>query len=309
MRPSRRVTIIAATLLVVSMVASVLLLRELDKIRTNATLQEVLYISSPTTIKRLSLGYSSLMADIYWTRAVQYFGGKLHAGDRHYELLGPLLKITTGLDPKLLVAYEYGSNFLGAPPPLGAGDPHQAIKLIEFGIKNNPDQWRLYYDLGFVYYLELKDYKAAERAFEAGSHTPNAHPFMKLMAGNMAQHAGEYGMARLLWTATYQSATENLIKANAQAHLRAITTDEDVLALNQIVARYQHDTGHLPRGFSELIAAGLLRGVPQDPLGHPYKLLPDGSIEVADPDSLPFIQHGLPSGYVPPPAVKLLPAD
>lgn len=309
MRPSRRVTVVAATLMVLSMMACVLLLQQVDKVRTNATLKDVLYISSPKTIKRLSLGYSSLMADIYWTRAVQYFGGKLHAGDRHYELLGPLLEITTGLDPKLLVAYEYGSNFLGSPPPLGAGDPQQAIKLIEFGIKNNPDQWHLYYDLGFVYYLELKDYKAAEKAFEAGSHTPNAHPFMKLMAGNMAQHAGEYEMARMLWTATYQSAYEKLIRANAAAHLRAITVDEDVLALNQIVARYQNERGHLPQSFADLISAGLLRGVPQDPLGHPYKLMADGSIEVADPDSLPFIQNGLPPGYVPPEAVKLLPVD
>lgn len=309
MRPSRKVTAVASVLLVLSMLSCVLLLRQVDRVRTGATLQEVLYISSPKAIKRMSLGYSSLVADIYWTRAVQYFGGKLHVGARRYDLLGPLLEITTALDPKLLVAYEYGSNFLGAPPPLGAGMPQEAIKLIQFGIQNNPDRWHLYYDLGFVYYLELKDYKAAEQAFEAGSHTPNAHPFMKLMAGNMAQHAGEYEMARLLWTATYQSAAEKMIRANALAHLRAITTDEDVLALGEIVARYGRATGHLPGSFADLIHAGLLPRIPQDPLGHPYKLMQDGTIEVAEPDQLPFIQHGLPPGYVPPAAVHLLPAD
>ena len=30
---------------------------------------------SPKAVKRLSLGYDGLLADIYWTRAVQYFGG------------------------------------------------------------------------------------------------------------------------------------------------------------------------------------------------------------------------------------------
>jgi tetratricopeptide (TPR) repeat protein len=303
------VTAVVSVLLAASMASCVLLLQQVDRVRTGATLQEVLYISSPKAVKRLSLGYTSLIADIYWTRAVQYFGGKVHAGDRHYELLGPLLEITTALDPKLLVAYEYGSNFLGASPPLGAGLPDQAIKLIQVGIQNNPDRWHLYYDLGFVYYLELRDYKAAEKAFEAGSHLPNAHPFMKVMAGNMAQHAGEYEMARLLWTATYESAAEQLIRANAVAHLRAIQVDEDVIALGEIVAHYGNETGRLPRSFSDLISAGLLRAVPADPLGHAYKLMPDGRIEVADPDDLPFIQKGLPPGYVPPQAQKLLPSE
>jgi tetratricopeptide (TPR) repeat protein len=309
MKPSRRVTAVAAALLIVSAAASVLLLRQVDRVRTGATLQEVLYISSPKAIKRLSLGYTGLVADIYWTRAVQYFGGKVHTGARHYELLGPLLEITTTLDPQLLVAYEYGSNFLGAPPPLGAGMPQQAIKLIQFGIQNNPDKWHLYYDLGFVYYLELKDYPAAAKAFEEGSKTPNAHPFMKLMAGNMAQHAGEYGMARMLWTATYESAAEKVIKANALAHLRAITVDQDVIALGDIVGLYAAKTGQLPQNFPAMIAAGYLRSVPLDPLGRPYKLMSDGRIEVTDPDHLPFIQKGLPPGYVPPEVVKLPPVD
>ena len=58
-----------------------------------------------------------------WTRAVQYFGNKHHDGARRYDLLAPLLEITTGLDPHLLVAYEYGTNFLAPKPPGGGGMP------------------------------------------------------------------------------------------------------------------------------------------------------------------------------------------
>ena len=50
-----------------------------------ATLDEVLYLPSGKTVKRLSLGYSSLMADIYWTRAVQYFGAAAHSDSGHYD--------------------------------------------------------------------------------------------------------------------------------------------------------------------------------------------------------------------------------
>src|SRR5580658_1480469 len=139
MRPSRQTTLVAGTLLALCMLTSVLLLRQVDRLRSGATLQEVLYISSPKALKRLSLGYDGLMADIYWTRAVQYFGSKHFAGSQHYDLLAPLLEITTTLDPHLIVAYEFGANFLAPKPPNGAGQPERAIELSEFGIRNNPD--------------------------------------------------------------------------------------------------------------------------------------------------------------------------
>ena len=35
---------------------------------------------------------------------------------------------------------------------------------MEYGIQHNPDNWHLYYDLGFVYYTELKDYKVPRKS-------------------------------------------------------------------------------------------------------------------------------------------------
>src|ERR1051325_10479744 len=119
MKPSPQVTMFAAAALIVCMASSILLLRQVDQTRGKSTLQETLYISSPKVLKRLSLGYDGLLADIYWTRAVQYFGGH-HASDGEYQLLAPLLTITTTLDPKMLPAYEFGSNFLSPKPPDGA---------------------------------------------------------------------------------------------------------------------------------------------------------------------------------------------
>ena len=95
MSRSRQVTVVFSVLLAVCLTCSIALLRRLDQLRTGATLEDVLYISSPKALKRLSLGYDGLLADIYWTRAVQYFGSKHHEGAQHYDLLAPLLEITT----------------------------------------------------------------------------------------------------------------------------------------------------------------------------------------------------------------------
>jgi tetratricopeptide (TPR) repeat protein len=306
---SRRVTEVAALLLLFSMAASVVLVRRVDQLRAGATLQEVLYVSSPKLLKRLSLGYDGLLADVYWTRAVQYYGGMHHDGGGDYALLAPLLNLTTQLDPHLIPAYEFGGTFLSAKPPAGAGTPKRAVELVEYGIRNNPDNWHLYYDLGFIYYMDMKDYRGAADAFQRGSQTPNAHPFLRILAAQMAEHGGDPQTARMLWSATYQTTHDDHVKANAAAHLRALQVDQDVTDLEKVVEVYHQRTGRLPASFLDMAAAGLLRGVPEDPLGKPYRLTPNGKVEVTDPDDLPFVQNGLPADYVDPVVPKILPAN
>jgi tetratricopeptide (TPR) repeat protein len=299
MKYRRKVTMVASACLLLCLAASSLVLYHIDRLRPQAALDEVMFLSSPKVIERASLGYDGLMACIYWTRAVQYFGSRHHADTRSYNLLAPLLEITAHLDPHLLVAYEFGTSFLAPKPPNGAGQPERAIELMEYGIQNNPDNWRLYYNLGFVYYMELKDYKKASEIFQRGSRVPNTHPFLKVMAAQMAQHAGEYQTARMLWSATYETTQDEHIKKNALEHLRALRVDEDVQRLQEAVTRFGERTGRLPASLSELLAAEGIAGIPADPDGHPYKMTPEGRIEVRVPDDFPFATKGLPRGYKP----------
>jgi tetratricopeptide (TPR) repeat protein len=296
MSGSRKVTVTASVVLLFSLASSVFLLRRLDQMRTTATLEEVLYLNSPKWVKRLSLGYTGLLADIYWTRAVQYFGSHHVAKAKDYNLLYPLLEITTALDPKLVVAYQFGATFLGPKPPEGAGQPDNAVALIEYGIRSNPDNWKLYYELGFLYYMEKKDYAKAAEAFERGAQVPNAHPFLRVLAAQMAEHADEFDTARMLWYTTYQSTNEAQIRQNAADHLQALRVDEDVTHLEEVVAGYRQQTGTLPASMSDLERAGFIRGTPMDPTGRPYELMSDGRIEVQDPARILFITKGLPPG-------------
>jgi len=299
MKSRRQTTFIAVACLVISLIMSILTLRRVDQIRPQATLDEVLYIRSPKVLERASLGYNGLMADIYWTRTVQYFGQRHYRSAQSYNLLAPLLEITTHLDPHLLVAYQFGASFLAPKPPSGPGQPDRAVQLIEYGIQNNPNEWRLYYDLGFVYYMELKNYAKAAEAFERGSRVPNAHPFLKLLAAQMAQHAGEYETARTLWIATYQTTRDGQIRSNAVEHLRALKVDEEVARLQSAVTRFGARTGRLPSSMSELALVERLQGIPVDPDGNPYKLNSEGRILVEHPDDFPFVTRGVPPGYKP----------
>ncbi len=300
MKPSAQVTIFATALLILCMAGSTLLLHQIDQTRNKTSLQETLYLSSPKILKRLSLGYNGLLADVYWTRAVQYFGSQHAAKSTDYELLAPLLNITTSLDPQLMPAYEFGSTFLSPRPPDGAGKPKDAVELVEYGIRQNPNEWRLYFNLGFIYYTELHDPAKAADVFLRGSQLPTAHPWLKVLAAQMAGNAGDNKTARMMWAATYDTTTDKMVRSNAAAHLKALQVDDDIATLDGMIARYQLTAGHPPSSFTDLIRAGLLPGVPVDPLGNPYILKPDVRVEVSDPDKLPFIKSGKPLGYNPP---------
>jgi len=302
MNGRRSITAIAGTCLVVSMISSMLLLRHIDDIRPHARLEDALYISSPKIVKRASLGFDGLMACIYWTRAVQYFGQRLVDRSYTYNELAPLLEITTALDPHLIPAYQFGASFLAPRPPMGAGQPDRAIHLMEYGIAHNPENWRLYYDLGFVYFTELKDYKRASQIFEEGSQIPHAHPFLKIIAAQTAEHARDFNTARMLWTATLQSSTQRDIRENALEHLRAIKVDEDITNLEAAVTNFSARNGRPPSSIAELAGAEHWPGVPVDPDGNPYQLTSDGRVLIEHPDDFSFISKGLPPGYTPGPA-------
>jgi tetratricopeptide (TPR) repeat protein len=305
MKAPQRVTIVASLILGTCLAGAMVMLRKVDEIRPAATLEESLYVTSPKVLKRLSLGYDGLLADMYWTRVVQYFGDRHHRHETTYKLLAPLLQITTALDPHLIVAYQFGSNFLAPAAPDGAGMPHAAIDLAEFGIRNNPDEWRLYYELGFIYYMDLQDYPKAAEAFSRGAQAPNAHPFLRVMAASMAEHAGDIETARMMWTTTYESAQESSIRNNAAAHLRALQVDQDVTKLEELIQHYRERAGHFPQSFADLNAAGMIRGTPRDPLDHAYLLMQDGHVQLQNPDDLPFVTKGLPPGYKPPETPKI----
>jgi len=173
--------------------------------RSYADESEDLLLQSGRGVQRMSLGYDSLVADIYWTRAVQYYGARAGVDGAQFGLLWPLLDIATTLDPKLIVAYRFGAVFLSEPRPGGADRSDLAIQLVKKGMAANPDNWYLVGDLGFLYYWRMHDYAAAAQVYMDGSKIPDAPSWMKIMAALIAQRGGSIETSRMIWTEIYNS--------------------------------------------------------------------------------------------------------
>jgi len=237
-------------------------------------------LRSGKLVKLMSLEYAPLLADIYWTRAVQYYGNKHMRGEANLELLWPLLDITTTLDPNLLISYRFGAMFLSQAAPTGAGRPDLAVQLIQRGIQANPDYWRLYEDLGFVYYFDLKDYPKASEAFLEGSRKPNAQLWMRVMAAKVSAEGESFETSAFLWRDIYESTADPSVKKNALLNLRLVKAKEECKNLDALADAYAKRFGHRPARMSEMVRAGLLRGIPGDPLGYAYVFGEDGKAEL-----------------------------
>jgi hypothetical protein len=245
---------------------------------------EDVLLRSPSVVKNLSLGYDSLLADIYWTRAVQYYGARAGVSGSKFDMLWPLLDIATTLDPKLIIAYRFGAIFLSEPTPAGAGRPDLAIELVKRGIAQNPDNWYMSGDLGFLYYWWLKDYSAASAAYLEGSKIPNAPSWLKMMAGRIAEKGGSLETSRMIWSEIYDTTKDENVRKRAMENLRGLRAREDELVIDQLAQEFERRYGHFPASMTEMKSAGLLRGIPADPAGYPYLLGPDGKSSL-DPNS------------------------
>ena len=252
--------------------------------RTAAQEKEELVLSSPTAVRKLSLGYDSLLADIYWTRAVQYYGSRVGTPHATFDLLWPLLDITTTLDPKLIVAYRFGAIFLSEPGAVGAGRTDLAVELVKRGIAANPDEWRLDADLGFLYYFRMKDYPDAAAAYLEGSRNPKAPPWMRLMAARVAEKGGSFETSRMIWSEIFESTKDPRIRKRALEELQGLKAQEDEQHLDELAEAYQKRFGRYPASMNELRDAGFLPGIPVDPAGYPYVLGHDGKSHL-DPES------------------------
>ena len=273
--------LLLAAVLILGLAAAWTLQKQIDAEQAGMFLeQDNLLLQSGSLVKKLSLEYAPLMGAIYWTRAVQYYGEKHQLHAPGLDLLWPLLDITTTLDPNLLVAYRFGSIFLSDAAPRGAGRPDLAAKLLERGIQANPEEWRLYQDLGNVYYFDAKDYPNAAAAFEEGSKNPKAAIWMKVLAAKIAGEGRSLDTSYFLWRQVYETTTDEDIRKNAESHLRSLKVDLDLLELDRLLDEYEKQTGKRAKRISELVEAGLLKRVPIDSKGFPYVVGASGKAEL-----------------------------
>jgi hypothetical protein len=250
--------------------------------------EESLYLRSGLAVRRIAGAYNTMAADLYWIRAIQYYGGTKQRLDAPgairpestltaapaadaYPLLYPLLDIATTLDPRFNIAYRFGAIYLAEPYPRGANRPDQAIALLEKGLREKPDKWEYMEDIGFVHYWFRHDFRAASEWFKKASDVPGAPWWLRSMSATTLAQGGDRQSSRAMWTAIRQSAELDWLRHDADRRLLQLQALDVMDQLQSAVTGYAQRSGS-PPDWQTLVRARVLRGMPLDPSGTPFEL-------------------------------------
>jgi tetratricopeptide (TPR) repeat protein len=259
----------------------------------------LLYVRSPGFLRRAALSFDAILADVYWIRTVQHYGGTKLSKDpnKQYDVLYPLLDLTTSLDPYFDVAYKFGSVFLAEPFPSGASRPDQAIAIIQKGLRARPDNWELAQEMGFVYYWWLVDYENAAKWFNRAADMTDAPSWLRPLAAVTLAQGGNRASSRTLWTEILRNADADWLRNQAKLRLTQLDAMDGIELIERVVQQYRIRTGMLPMSWMDMIRAGFLRGVPEDPSGKAFRLDAATGKVTLDPSSslnpLPDPDHRL----------------
>ena len=245
----------------------------IDNIRGKfRSIEETLYFSS-SALKRLSLGYKELLADIYWLRALQYFGGRGFK-EENPELLYHYFDILTDLDPKFVNAYRFGGTFLAEPPPLGLGDIEKGTMLFDKGRKNNPENFRIPLEEAFMYYLYVKDYDKAAELFNEASEKPSLtglrRATIKGMAASAHSKGGNRELSKEIWKTIYETTTHEQRREFALKNLQELSTMDTEDRLTEALREYIERYNEIPTSLVALKDAGLIKQIPKEPYGREF---------------------------------------
>jgi len=220
-----------------------------------------------------AFGFRNFLGDLAWLSAVQV------AGDRKmtpatYDRLYLLLRTVSNFDPRFVVPYLMGGMVLGMSP----GHVPEAIEILRRGMETHPDDWRFPFYIGYTRYFSLGDPLEGAKALETAARISGSPPYLPLLAARMYSEgrAPETALAFLAGMIRQETGPGRL--EILQRRVREVIVERDIQALEKAVAAYRSRKGVLPEHLAELVRAGLIRGIPEEPNGGSYLLSPDGTL-------------------------------
>jgi hypothetical protein len=150
-------TVAAALALIAAAQGARVLARDL---RSGHTIDEP-FAPSPAATPFVSLGYRELAADLLLARVMPYLGGSETTADG----IAGLCEAIVAADPQLRPVYEWCARAMTlARHGVDQRTYRRAVALLERGVRELPDDWRIPYTAGQIYLIDLETDDPAQRA-------------------------------------------------------------------------------------------------------------------------------------------------
>ncbi len=238
---------------------------KLDKIpHAKVPGSSIIYIPSGKHLKYATLGYSSLLADMIYIWAIQYFSDKV-IPDR-FAYLDHVFSIINELDPRYIDPYDIGALIA----VYDVRDFATAFKILDRGLENNPKQWFFPWQAGHYAQMQLRDYKLAQKYYKIAMEIDGAPAMARRLHANATFDLSDFQTALKLWAEIYQSAKDDRVKKIASNHIYKTKAAIDTQAIKEALLKYKNLFGSYPEDLLQLVSSGLLKEIPKDLDGKDY---------------------------------------
>ena len=145
-------------------------------------------------------------------------------------------------------------------------------RLLEKGADANPEVWNIPFLLGYNYYFLLGDpAKGAEYIMRAAS-LPDRPAYLPGLATRMAAEAGSPDTALAFLEARLQETQDPEMQEVLAKRMKEVIIERDLRLLERAVEAYRTQHQDPPMALTDLVAAGALPNLPQEPFGGDYRL-------------------------------------
>jgi tetratricopeptide (TPR) repeat protein len=224
----------------------------------------IIYIPSGQYLKFATFGNSSLLADLIYVWAIQYYSD--YTIPDMYEYLDHIFSIINELDPSYLDPYDIGAVIAAYE----AEDLDLALKILDRGLEKNPEQWFFPYMAAHYAQMIKKDHKLAQEYYKKAMNIEEVPPIVERLYANAIFKSMDYKRALQTWLEIYKTAKDERIKKIASNHIYNITTTIDIKKINEAIEKFKESYGRNPMELSQLVRAGLLDSLPKDLDGKEY---------------------------------------
>jgi len=232
----------------------------------------IIYIPSGRTLKYVTFGYNSLMADLVYLWAIQYFSDQ-NIWER-FDHLDHIFSIVAELDPKYLDPYEIGALIA----VYDVKDLNLALKILDRGIEKNPTEWILPLQAGHFAQILAKNFEVAQKYYKKTMGIEGAPDIARRLYANAAFRISDYKTAWQNWLEIYETATDERVIKIASNHLYRTKAAMDFEVLESAVELYKTRFGHAPEDLQKLVRGGFITAIPKDLDGEDYLYNPDTEV-------------------------------
>lgn len=212
-----------------------------------------------------SLGFERLVADLFWLRTVYYVGDP-RTGDIGYPAAEGLAHLVTDIDPTFASVYVLMNSVLSGLRM----DADAAIRLLEKGARHS-DYWRIYFLLGFNYFMEKGDYRQGAYWIEEAA-MRGGPPYLALLASRLYSQAGDPDTALAFLATRLGQEQHPALREQIQKRMTDVWINRDLNRIDAAIAGFRETRGADPADVPALVDAGLLPREPLDPRGSPYSI-------------------------------------